>query len=385
MARGMGRIFHRGGVLWVSYYHHGKEHRESTKSSKRSDAVALLKRRQQEAGSGRPAHEAQKVLLSDLRSLIEADYQLNERRSSRRMGQAWAHVAKHLGDRVPAVSITAARLADYVLARRAEGARNNTVRNELGVLKRAFSLARQKGALLANECPSEWPKVRPGAPRQGFFERGEHDAVKAKLPPAEADVAEFLYWTGWRRTEVTRLRWSNVDTTAEVIRIETTKTNEPRTLPYGALQELRDLIQKRRKITDAVQQARAIIVPWVFHRNGEPVVTFYRSWAAACVKAGFGHEVREPDVLNADGTVKRRGRLVRRVIARIPHDYRRSAARNLSRAGVPERVIMQLCGWKSRSVFDRYRVVPEADLAAGLARLTGTTTAEPAKVQKISG
>jgi hypothetical protein len=68
-------------------------------------------------------------------------------------------------------------------------------------------------------------------------------------------------------------------------------------------------------------------------------------------------------VRNADG------RPVRKIGPRTPHDCRRSAARNLSRADVPEQVIMALCGWKTRSVFDRSRIVAERDLAEGLAKL----------------
>ncbi len=121
----------------------------------------------------------------------------------------------------------------------------------------------------------------------------------------------------------------------------TTKNEDARIFPFT--DELRQLLEKQWDTTQSLQQDRGIICPWVFHRNGKPIKSFYAAWHSACKKAGLP--------------------------GRIPHDFRRTAVRNLIRAGVPELVAMQLTGHRSRSVFRRYHIIVESDLVEAAQKL----------------
>jgi len=56
----------------------------------------------------------------------------------------------------------------------------------------------------------------------------------------------------------------------------------------------------------------------------------------------------------------------------LRHDFRRTAARDLIRAGIPERVVMELVGWRTRAMLDRYHIVSTGDLVEAAAKVDHT-------------
>jgi integrase len=354
--RGLGGVYQRGGTWWIRYSHRGPKRRESSNSTSRTDAVRLLKKRLGEMGQGKlPGRDAERVTLADLCRILVDDYGLKGNRTTVRAQQSLAHVRQHFGENARALDVTADALVSYAMDRQKAGAAPATVKNELAALRRAFNLAVRAGRIPQRPA---FPILDAHNRRKGFFEESDFRAVLAHLPQEVAAVAEFLYWTGWRKGEALDLEWRHIDLRAGIIRIDDSKNGEPRTMPFRVLPDLAALIDLQRERTSAVEQARGVIVRHVFHRDGKPVRSFRRAWLTACKTAGLPN--------------------------RIPHDFRRTAARNLSRAGVPEQVIMALCGWKTRSVFDRYRIVNEADLADGLAKLAGSAAAASAPSARVA-
>jgi len=350
---GEGHLFQRGNVWWMQVRHHGKRLRRSTGQTSKAKAKRELRRVLGQLEAGRFVPNADKVTFDDLVTIFEQDYRLNERRSLHRAQRCVAHLRTVFGfDR--AIAITADRIAAYAGQRKDDGAATATIANELSTLKRMFSLAIRLGRLTHKPT---FPALHVRNARKGYFERGELVALLPKLPAYMVNLTEFGYLTGWRMrseligkkewtTDLLPVLWRNVDFNAGIVRLEVgeTKNEEGRTFPFAVLPPLQDCLVRQRAYTREWEKRRGIVIPWVFHRDGIQMRDFpYAAWRGACERAGLN--------------------------GKIGHDFRRTAVRNLVRAGVPEKVAMQLTGHKTRSVFDRYDIVNEADLRAGAEKL----------------
>lgn len=353
--RGGGRVYLRGGRWWIQYNSRGQKYRESSYSGDRRDASRQLRHRLAEVATGRHAPAAERVVVEDLLDMVRDDYRLNGRRSLPRAETAF----KHLQDAFSgfrALDLTPDRLTTYARERREAGAAVASVAYELAMLKRGFSLGVRAGRLQVRPA---FPVLTVDNARGGYFEEPEFRRLQKCLSESLRPPMTFAYLTGWRLiSEVLSLRWGQVDLAAGTVRIEpgssairANKTKQGRTFPIGALPELAWLLEEQRRITTEAERRLGAVIPWVFHRNGKPIRDFRKGWRVACAKTGL--------------------------VGMIPHDFRRTAVRNLERAAVPRSVAMQLVGHKTEAMYRRYAIVAERDLAEGVAKLAAFRAAAP--------
>jgi integrase len=328
----MGAIYKRGHVYWIKYYQHGKPLYESAKSGNPADARALLRQREGAIERGVPVSpRASKVTVAEIFQALLDDYKANERSSLPKVQQQVDRLHGAFGAR-RAAEITTQDLRAYILERQEAGASNATVNRELAVVRRAYAIAVREGRLGTRPYV---PRLREENARQGFFEEHQVQAVLRRLPVYAQLPVRFMHATGWRKRNVLDLRWADV--TEEGIRVPGAKTKNRKALLFPWTAEIRAIVDEARAATDAAQRERGAIIPQVFHRAGEPMADFRKVWYRACKEAGC------PGMLR--------------------HDFRRTAARNLVRLGIPERVVMELVGWRTRAMLDRYNIVSAGDLA----------------------
>jgi integrase len=340
--RGEGAVYARPHTrsLWIKYFKAGKPIRESTRTADYRKAAQILRQRLAEAES----NPVDRPRIEQLAEGLFRDYRINELRSLGDVEARWhLHLKPFLGS-VPAAELDSRILERYIDTRREEHASNATINREMACLKRMYRIAYLATPPRVPRVPY-FPRLKENNARQGFVtpEQFANLVVNCNDLWLRA-ILETAYRFGWRISELLNLRVGQVDLVARTIRLEpgTTKNREGRevTIESGVLlQLLRHSVEGKRP------------EDYVFTRGNKPIRDFRKSWENLCAAA--------------------------RVPGLLFHDLRRTAARNLRAAGVPEEVIMRIAGWRTSSVFKRYAIVDQKDIRAALQQLERVRQKQP--------
>lgn len=252
--------------------------------------------------------------------------------------------------------ITATKLQDFIKWRRREGDKDATIKRQLGSLRSAFNRAKDLDLITDNLIPS-FRLPKDSEPREGFVEHDVFEKIRSKLPENLRPTLTFLYYSGQRKGSVKKIVWSMVSTSNDEIMMpgRITKNGRPHTVPLvGPLSEIADTLTEMRK---------------EFPKPSDHVfdfTNFHWLWNDACDRLGLGKFDRK----------------TRRYEGLIATDFRRSAARNLTKAGVDRRTAMRITGHLTESVFERYNIKDDKDVKEALIKVGQYK--KPASVAEIS-
>lgn len=337
-----GTAYQRGGVWWIRYRLRGKQVREpggldGKGARTKTEALERLRQRIGEISSERYiGPSAERVTVSDLLDSYEASLTAKEAKGAAQAASHLLPIRARFGE-LRAIDVTTDAIREYAAGMRGRTNRSGrlygaaTINRGLQAFRAAFNLARKEDRLA--RVPY-FPLLKENNVRKGFFEPADFEAVAESLPEPENGVARFGYLTGWRLGEILPLRWEDVDLGSGFVFLRDSKNGEPRTVPFD--RELRDLMERRweaRAYTRA--DGTAAVSAFVFHLDGCRLWRL-RHWARACKDEGMP--------------------------GRLFHDLRRTAVRDMIRAGVPQAVAMARTGHKTDAVFRRYNIASGADL-----------------------
>lgn len=320
--RGQGTVFKRGKWWHVCYSADGQTFRESAHTQIEEEAKAYLAKVIGSKYAGN-AITPSKVRVRDLLRLVEQQYELEERAS--------LYIAKLKINRyllpnfgnLRAVDLSTSRIKAYISKRRHQ-AKPATINREIALIRRGFKLGYEHDPPLIARIP-KFPELdESDNVRTGFLKRDQYQVLLLEMPEELKLLLVFGYHVGMRRGALLRLKWAWVDLEAGIVRFEEAprRSRKPVARIIPIFGDMREYLEKQPRTSE-----------YVFARGSEPIKDFRESWRSACIRAGV------PELLF--------------------HDLRRSAAKVMRQAKIPETKIMSLTGHKTRSMLERYLIDDE--------------------------
>ena len=336
-----GSVQFRRGVWHVRYYDAaGLRHSESTGTEDENKAIRFLQKRLGQIAAGQAPEpktnigKMAKVYFVHLeieKSSVDVTLPAPIRawrqfRKEKGFALTKARWTNHLENHFAGVRAVRKEMLDtYIAARRDERAKDSTIMRELALLRRILNYNDVRNA-------PKFPRLSESAPRDGFIEDGQFDSLYQSIKDAGLRaMVKVLYRYGFRESELQNLLVRQIKGRELALLAGTTKNGRPRKVFLDA-----DSFSGVEAFLKGKGPDDFVFTWQTGNRRGQQIRDFRKAWENACEAAKI------PNL--------------------TPHDLRRSAIRNMVRAGVPEIVSMRISGHQTRHIFDRYNIVSDGDL-----------------------
>ena len=324
-------------IYWIEFRAYGRRIRERIGPSKLAAETRLFEiKKQINEGNYVNTNKNSSVTLQKLYDWYIQHSKVQENRSYSIKLIQLKNVLRILGKdtKISALSLDTAE--NYINTRKQEkpanskqGVSNSTINKEIAVLRHMLNLGVEHNKISSNPIAGVG-KLEENNIRERVLTDLEFETLLDSLPDYLKPIVLTAFYEPMRRSEIIDLQWSEVDllTHPGFIRLSgrRTKNGEPRSIP----------LHPRVKITLTELPSR-FKGGYVFLRDGNPIRNFRNAFNRSLKAAGI-----------QDFHF---------------HDLRHCATTNLRRAGNDYGTIMKAGGWKTMSMFDRYNLIDETDLA----------------------
>ena len=226
-------VFKRGKVWWMSFTYEGQQYQRSTGTSYKQLAETILGKIKVKIIEGcffDTLEEKQRTFAEMMERYVREVSIVKSKGSHRRDHASLKHLLPFMGDRT-LVQVSPKVIAAYKVKRRQDGAAAATINKELGTIRHAFNVAIREWEWCRDNPFRQVSMERVNNARVRYLTDGEFEHVLGHCPDWLKPIVLVARYTGLRRENIVKLRWSQVDLHRKLIVLDQTKNGDRLGMP----------------------------------------------------------------------------------------------------------------------------------------------------------